>query len=52
MRTTKIANLHLELGAASIRYGLFRSLTEKYAMAKNAKVKEQLMHEIKQNLVE
>jgi hypothetical protein len=52
MRTTKIANLHLELGAASVRYGLFRPLTEKYAMAKNAKVKEQLMHEIKQNLVE
>ena len=52
IRTTKIANLHLECGAASSRYGLFRSLNEKYAMAKNAKIKEQLMHEIKQNVVE
>jgi hypothetical protein len=52
VRTKKVALLQGECGSASVRYGLFRSLTEKYAMAKNSKIKEQLMHEIKQNVIE
>jgi hypothetical protein len=52
MRTPTIAKLHLECGAAAARYGSFKSLTERYQMAKKAKLKEQLMHEIKKNVVE
>jgi hypothetical protein len=52
MRTPTIAQLQIECGAASARYGLFKPLTEKYVMAKKAKLREQMISEIKKNLVE
>jgi hypothetical protein len=52
MHTTTIAKLHVECSEAGRRYGSFRPLTERYAMAKKAKIKEQLISEIKKNLVE
>jgi len=52
MQTPTTARFYEECGQAAGRYGLFKTLNEKYSMAKKAKIKEQLMHEIKKNLVE
>jgi hypothetical protein len=52
MHTTTVGRLHHECSEAGRRYGSFKPLTYRYAMAKKAKIKEQLMSEIKKNLVE
>ena len=52
IRTVTISNLQEECTQSANRYGAFKSLTGKYAAAKNAKIKEQLIHEIKKNLVD
>lgn len=52
IRTSVISNLQEECTQSPARYGVFKSLTEKYAAVKRIKLKEQLMHEIKKNLVE
>jgi hypothetical protein len=52
MHTTTIGRLHTECSEAGRRYGSFKPLTQRYVMAKKAKIKEQLISEIKKNLVE
>jgi hypothetical protein len=52
MHTATIAKLQQECSEAGRRYGTFKPLTQRYAMAKKAKIKEQFISEIKKHLVE
>jgi hypothetical protein len=45
-------SLFSESAASSSRYGIFKPLSERYRMAKEAKIKEQVLREIKKNLIE
>lgn len=52
MNTSTISKLQKECSEAGRRYGTFKPLSQRYAMAKKSKIKEQFISEIKKNLVE
>ena len=45
-------NLSLEMSESSLRYNPFQTLTQRYEMAKKSKIKEIILKEIKNNVVE
>jgi hypothetical protein len=47
----KLHNMCNESAESPTRYGVFKPLSERYQMAKEAKIKEQVLSEIKKNLV-
>lgn len=50
--SNEIHALSLEMSQASSRYSGFKSLSERYKMAKQSKIKELLLSEIKKNLID
>jgi hypothetical protein len=50
--TDILENLYLEMSESTARYAAHMPLVNRYKMAKNAKMAEQVLHEIKKNVVE
>jgi hypothetical protein len=50
--TRQLQNLSIEMASASIRYNEKQSILKRYAMAKNSKIMDLVLTEVKTNLVE
>lgn len=50
--SSKLQNLAIEMSQSPVRYGKFIPLSEKYETFKKSKIREQILTEIKKNLVE